>query len=213
MQAASKPSESLQMAKKATSAAPQATQPSDLPPEVVLLIAKAIAPKRAGDARSKLRAGNHDLDVTVRVRGSITIAPDTPAGVGQSPAPVSVWGTAFISSVLKRCGVGPKKLHAVASELCEAALTSGRQFLSDDAFEAQPDLIGTLNGLAYEIQAKLKPVTYTTAAKSGSVTALAEVELIESRDVFPRIAPGTDRERPSKSKAATKKAATKKKRA
>lgn len=198
------------MAKKQQPAQP--AKASELPPEVVLLIAKSIAPKRASEARTKLRPGTNELDVTVRVRGSITIAPDTPAGVGDIAAPVSVWGMAFISSVLKRCGVSPKKLHAVASELCEAALASGREFLSDDAFEAQSDLIATLNGLASELQANLKPVTYPIPAKAGQITALAEVELIESRAVFPRIAPGTDREPPSRKKAA-KKAATKKRRA
>lgn len=211
--AASKPSKGSEtVAKKQTPSQPQTVQ-TQLPPECVLLLSKAIQPKLVGQARSQLAVGVKELDITVRVRGSLTIEPDTPSSRGEAPAPVSLWGAGFISALLRELGVGSKRLEAATRTLCDAAMKARIDSLTDASFAAQEDLIATLNTLAADYQSRLPKLAYDIAGKTGAVNALASVELIESRDVFPRIAPGTEREQTSRKKTATKKKVATKKRA
>lgn len=134
----------------------------------ILALSKLIADKQAKDARSKLGPGHHDIDLTVRIKGSMSIGEDY-----EKAPTVSIPLLAVLALFAKRAGVTKESsLNLIRECMVEALSTANK---GADVLAAE---VEGLEIMVKEIQQEVIAKLPKTISK-GVVKTKLEVKPVE----------------------------------
>jgi len=146
-----------------------------------MAVSKAVASKDVKAARKELEAGEHDVDVTVRVRGTVKVGED-----GMKRSTSSLLNQEFLMLVLKYSGMTRNAAAEAVAMVARNYLVNWQGTKNDKvaAKEARQELVAEFDpeGRIAEIFEGIKASIPMTPVK-GSVKFVGDVEVVNDVNV------------------------------
>jgi len=137
----------------------------------------AIKSKELAAAKSQIVPGVYPVDVTVKLKGTLTRGADSPGGTGTAPAAVDLSTLPMTCEILRRLKVEPKQLKAALTAIVKAAVKAEAASVGPHLVKDQPDLREVFEQVAEDAQAKLPAQTVATGGRAGSTSAAITIEV------------------------------------
>lgn len=145
----------------------------------IVAISKALKEKDVKDARAALPPGEHEVDVLIRVTGTLDIAPDT-----EKTSTSSLLSEEFLILALKMSGCTRERACSIIAELASLSV-NGDPKANKEARKAlveEYDPDGRINAIFTDIKKSLPKTIVMGAAKFKGV--IAEVQTNPATDAL-----------------------------